>query len=126
MLYLVDTYDPDNKFSVGDAKERATMVQYLFFQASGVGVSSAAGFYTGLGQLTTMLFRTQPYFGQAAHFKMHAPEKIPYGIQRYTDEVARVIGVLENIFSRSSSDWLIANKPTIADLTFVMWFVRLA
>lgn len=48
MIYLVDTYDKENKFGVSSAKDKALLNQYLYFQASGQG----------------------PYFGQAAHFKV--------------------------------------------------------
>ena len=37
LLYLVDKYDTEKKFSVTDEKERASMIQWLFFQASGQG-----------------------------------------------------------------------------------------
>lgn len=47
--------DKENKFGVESAKDKATLNQWLFFQASGQG----------------------PYFGQSAHFKIFAPEKIP-------------------------------------------------
>lgn len=63
-----------------------------------------------------------PYFGQAAHFKMFAPEKIPYGIKRYADEVKRVMGVLESVLA-DGREWLIAGKCTIADLSFITWCV---
>ncbi|TNY23151.1 glutathione S-transferase [Rhodotorula diobovata] len=98
MLYLVAKYDNENKFGVGSSpEEQALLSQWLFFQASGQG----------------------PYFGQAAHFKMFAPEKIPYGIERYTKEVERVAGVLESVLSKQ--EWLVSNKLTIADLSFITW-----
>ncbi|GAA5929638.1 hypothetical protein JCM3775_006505 [Rhodotorula graminis] len=98
MLYLVAKYDKDNTLGVGSSpEEQALLSQWLFFQASGQG----------------------PYFGQAAHFKMFAPEKIPYGIERYSKEVERVFGVLESVLSKQ--EYLCPNKLTIADLSFVTW-----
>ena len=37
LLYLVDRYDKEKKISVTDEKEKATLNQWLFFQASGQG-----------------------------------------------------------------------------------------
>ena len=51
-----------------------------------------------------------------------APEKIPYGIERYTKEVERVAGVLESVLSKQ--EWLVSNKLTIADLSFITWVRR--
>lgn len=99
MLYLVEKYDTDNKISVTDAAEKIETLTYLFFQASGQG----------------------PYFGQAAHFKMFAPEKIPYAIKRYEDETKRVLSVLEDILAAKPSGWLVGDKCTIADLSFISW-----
>lgn len=50
---------------------------------------------------------------------MFAPEKIPYGIERYAKEVQRVIGVLEIILSKQ--EYLVGNKLTIADLSYITW-----
>ncbi|GAA5904314.1 hypothetical protein JCM8208_006833 [Rhodotorula glutinis] len=98
MKYLVIKYDKENTLGVGSSpEEQAILDQWLFFQASGQG----------------------PYFGQAAHFKMFAPEKIPYGIERYAKEVERVFGVLESVLSKQ--EYLCSNKLTIADLSFVTW-----
>src|SRR5690606_30880489 len=49
-----------------------TPVQWLMFQMASVG----------------------PMFGQAGHFLRYAPEKIPYAIERYTNEARRLCGVL--------------------------------
>ena len=54
-----------------------------------------------------------PMTGQAGHFRNYAPEKIPYAIQRYTDEVHRLIGVIEN---RLEGREFIAGDYSIADI----------
>nr|AEG19534.1 glutathione S-transferase [Glaciozyma antarctica] len=97
LLYIVDTYDKEHKISVTDPKEKAQTNQWLFFQSSGQGA----------------------YFGQAAHFKLFAPEKIPYGVTRYTNEVARVSQVMEDVLAKQP--FLVGNKVTIADLSFIPW-----
>jgi glutathione S-transferase len=50
---------------------------------------------------------------------MFAPEKIPYGIERYAKEVQRVLGVLEIILSKQ--EYLVGGKLTIADLSYITW-----
>ncbi|KAH9919704.1 glutathione S-transferase C-terminal-like protein [Fomitopsis serialis] len=97
MVYLVEKYDIERKISVSDADEKAQQLQWLFFQASGQG----------------------PYYGQAAWFNRRHPEKIPSAIERYQQEVIRVLGVLESVLSKQ--DWLVGGKCTIADISFVPW-----
>jgi len=97
LKYLINEYDPEHKISVADSKEAYELEQWLFFQASGQG----------------------PYFGQAQWFMKWHHECLPSAIKRYQDEILRVFSVLERIFNRR--DWLIGNKPTIADLSFVRY-----
>ncbi|KAH9891656.1 glutathione S-transferase C-terminal-like protein [Cubamyces lactineus] len=99
LVYLVEKYDPEGKFSVKDFEGRMQQLQWLFFQASGQG----------------------PYFGQAAHFLRYHHEHIPSAIERYQKEVLRVLGVLDGVLSKR--DWLVGDKCTIADLGFVVWNV---
>ncbi|TCD60457.1 Glutathione S-transferase 2 [Steccherinum ochraceum] len=97
LLYLVVRYDTEHKIFVATPDERASVVQWLFFQASGQG----------------------PYFGQAAWFASYHPEKIPSAIERYRKEVRRILGVLESVLDKQ--DWLVGGKMTVADLSFVTW-----
>lgn len=50
---------------------------------------------------------------------MFAPEKLPYAITRYQKEVLRVFDVMEAVLSKSA--FLVGNKCTIADFSFVPW-----
>ncbi|KAH8092602.1 glutathione S-transferase C-terminal-like protein [Cristinia sonorae] len=97
LLYLVDKYDTEKKYTSTNETEKYQVIQWLFFQVSGQG----------------------PYFGQAAWFQVFHPEKIPSAIERYQNEVKRVLGVLESVLSKQ--EWLAAGKFTIADLAFVPW-----
>ena len=58
--------------------------------------------------------------GQAAHFVRFAPEKIEYGIKRYTNETKRLYGVIENALS-DGRQWLAADEYTIADMANFSW-----
>jgi glutathione S-transferase len=60
-----------------------------------------------------------PYFGQAAWFKLFHSEKIPSAIDRYVKEIHRVLGVLDGVLSKQ--EYLVGDKLTIADLSFVTW-----
>lgn len=50
--------------------------------------------------------------------KFHA-EKIPSAITRYTNEVRRVLGVLEHILA--DKEYLVENRVSYADLSFITW-----
>src|SRR5688500_10194315 len=56
-----------------DPRRRLEMLQWLFWQVGGLG----------------------PMAGQNGHFRVHAPEKIPYAIERYSNETNRLYGVLD-------------------------------
>ncbi|KAI0360536.1 glutathione S-transferase C-terminal-like protein [Trametes cingulata] len=97
LLYIVEKYDPEHKLSVTDVNEKFTLIQWLFFQASGQG----------------------PYFGQAIWFLRYHPERIPSAIERYQKEILRVFGVLDSVLSKQ--EWLVGGKMTIADISFAIW-----
>ncbi|KAI0698194.1 glutathione S-transferase C-terminal-like protein [Cerioporus squamosus] len=99
LLYLVDKYDKEHKLSVTDEKEKHSLLQWLFFQASGQG----------------------PYYGQVFWFKNAHPERVPSAVERYQNEILRVFGVLDGVLAKQPSGWLVGGKLTIADLSFVMW-----
>ena len=40
LLYLVEKYDTEKRLTVTDEKERYSLIQWLFFQASGQGYAS--------------------------------------------------------------------------------------
>ena len=94
LLYLVEKYDPDHKISAATEEERFKQLQWLFFQASGQG----------------------PYYGQAVWFTSYHPEKVPSAVERYRNEIIRVLGVLDGVLSKQ--DWLVGGRPTIADFSF--------
>ena len=72
-LYLAEHYDGECRFGFEGAGERSECLQWLFFQNAGVG----------------------PMQGQANHFVRYAPERIEYGVKRYTNETRRLYSVLE-------------------------------
>jgi len=81
-----------------DVRGRYEVLQWLYWQVAGLG----------------------PMAGQAHHFRAFAPEKIPYGIKRYTDEVNRLYGVLQR---RLAGHEYIAADYSIADIACWPWIV---
>ena len=60
-----------------------------------------------------------PMFGQAHHFRMYAPEKIEYAIDRYTNESKRLYGVMDKRLGQSR--FLAGEQYTIADIATWPW-----
>ncbi|HUI28412.1 MAG TPA: glutathione binding-like protein, partial [Candidatus Kryptonia bacterium] len=61
-----------------------------------------------------------PMAGQTHHFRQNAPEKIPYAIDRYTNEANRLYGVM-NI--RLADRPFLAGDYSIADMACWPWVV---
>lgn len=95
LLYLVDEYDIEKKFTVTKTEDKHHLNQWLFFQGSGQGATFAQGY----------IFN-----------HMHR-EKLPSAQLRYQNETRRVLGVLESVLSKQ--EWLVGGKLTIADIAFV-------
>jgi GSH-dependent disulfide-bond oxidoreductase len=55
-----------------------------------------------------------PYMGQLFHFMVYAPEKIPYALTRYSNEIGRLYGVLERRLAEHA--WLATDQYSIADM----------
>jgi len=79
--------------------ERAefSVLQWLMFQMGGVG----------------------PMLGQAHHFRIYAPEKIEYAVNRYTNEAKRLYGVIDKQLSTQA--YLAGDEYTIADIATFPW-----
>lgn len=98
--YLVDEYDKDHKISYPKGtREYYETNNWLFFLNAGVG----------------------PMQGQANHFTRYAPEKIPYGINRYQTETRRLYSVLDTHLAQSTSGYLVGDRCTIADIAHYGW-----
>ena len=67
---------------------------------------------------------SSPYFGQSAWFQHYHPEKVPSAVERYNNEIRRVLGVLDTVLSNQK--YLVGDKVTIADLSFIPWNMAVA
>jgi len=84
------------KFYPTDERKRVAVEEWLMWQMGGLG----------------------PMSGQAGHFRLYAPEKVQYGIDRYTNEVNRLYGVLNR--QLEGRDY-IAGEYSIADMASIGW-----
>jgi GST-like protein len=97
LLYLAEK---TSKLMPTEMRARYNVVQWLMFQMAGIG----------------------PMMGQAGHFRNAAPEKIPYAIERYTNEARRLFGVMDK---RLGASEYLAGDYSIADIATYPW-VRIA
>jgi GST-like protein len=80
-----------------DPEGRYKCLEWLMFQMGGVG----------------------PMFGQWNHFAAYAVEKLPYAIERYTNEVARLHRVLDHRLEECP--YLAGAEYSIADIATFPW-----
>ncbi len=93
LLYLAEK---TGKFLSRDVRLRQQTLEWLFWQMGGLG----------------------PMAGQNHHFGTFAPEKIPYAIERYVKETARLYGVLDRQLQTRP---FIAVDYSIADMACFPW-----
>lgn len=93
LLYLADK---TKQLVPQDLRGRNEALQWLFWQMGGLG----------------------PMAGQNNHFAHAAPEKLPYAIERYVKETARLYGVLDR---RLADREYLAGDYSIADIASYPW-----
>ncbi|KAF8320986.1 glutathione S-transferase [Cantharellus anzutake] len=106
LLYLVKHFDKERKISfLEGSEEESECLQWIFFIHGGIG----------------------PMQGQAIHFTRYAPEKIPYAINRYTNETKRLFTVLDDRLKEGEGrDYLVGSgrgRYSIADISAWTWYV---
>jgi len=60
-----------------------------------------------------------PMLGQAHHFRIYAPEKIEYAVNRYTNEAKRLYGVMDKRLAKSK--YIAGAEYSIADIAIFPW-----
>jgi len=95
LLYLAGK---TGRFLPQDARGRYDVLQWLMFQMGSVG----------------------PMLGQAHHFRIYAPEKINYAVDRYTHEAQRLYGVMDQQIQRTGA-YIAGDEYTIADIAIYPW-----
>lgn len=96
LMYLAEK---SGKLLPENPAERWETLQWLFFQMGHVG----------------------PMFGQFGHFYKYAADKTTdsYGVERYTQESQRILGVLEKRLA--NREWIMGDDLTIADVAIAPW-----
>ena len=94
LLYLAAK---TGKFLPKSDRAKFEVLQWLMFQMGGVG----------------------PMLGQNHHFRTYAPEKIPYAIDRYTNEAKRLYGVMDKQLALGK--YIAGNSYSIADMAIYPW-----
>ncbi len=93
MIYLAEKI---GRFLPKEPRGRSEVLQWLMFQVGTVG----------------------PMLGQAHHFRAYAREKIPYAIQRYTNEAGRIYHILDK---RLADHEYLSGDYSIADMAVFPW-----
>ncbi len=97
LVYLADKI---GRFVPTDLRGRNMALQWLFWQMGGLG----------------------PMAGQNHHFVQYAPEKIPYAMDRYVKETARLYAVLDKHLS-DGREFIAGSEYSIADMASYPWVV---
>ena len=95
LIYLAEK---TGRLLPSDPRARIRTLEWLMFQMASIG----------------------PMLGQAGHFIRFAPEKVPYGIKRYTDETLRLLGVMDRRLSEAA---YLAGDYSIADIATYPWIL---
>ncbi len=93
LIYLAEK---TGRFMPQEVRARYLVLQWLMFQMGHIG----------------------PMLGQAHHFRQYAPEPLPYAVDRYTNEAARLYGVMDRRLGEA--DYL-AGDYSIADMACYPW-----
>ncbi len=94
LLYLASK---TGKFLPKNTRAKFEVLEWLMFQMGGVG----------------------PMLGQAHHFRMFAPEQVPYAINRYTAEAKRLYSVMDKRLQ--TSPFMGGKTYSIADIAIFPW-----
>jgi GST-like protein len=96
LLYLAEK---TGQLIPADLRGRNQAIQWLFWQVGGLG----------------------PMAGQNHHFVRFAPERIPYAMDRYVKETARLYGVMNTRLADHA--YLAGEAYSIADIAAYPWIV---
>jgi GST-like protein len=94
LLYLASK---TGKFLPKSDRAKFEVLQWLMFQMGGLG----------------------PMLGQTHHFRLYAPEKIEYAINRYSNETKRLYGVMDQ--QLATHKFIAGNQYSIADIAIFPW-----
>ena len=118
MPAIVDSEGPDGKPI--SLFESGAILVYLAGKTGRFMPRSTRGKYDVLQWLMWQMGGLGPMLGQAHHFRIYAPEKLPYAIERYTKEANRLYGVLDRQLAKTGA-YVAGRQYTIADMAIFPW-----
>lgn len=119
MPAIVDQDGPDGKpYSLF---ESGAILMYLADKTGQLMPTDMAGRYNVVQWLMFQMGSIGPLLGQTHHFRVYAPEPIPYAVDRYTREAGRLYGVMDRRLAESE---FLAGEYSIADIACFPWLRR--
>lgn len=97
LLYLAEKA---SRFLPDDRRGRIAATEWLMWQVGGLG----------------------PMLGQNGHFRLYAPDRIAYAVDRYAREADRLYGVLDRQLERTGA-YVAGADYTIADIACFPWVI---
>ena len=116
---IVDPDGPDGKPIT--LFESGAILLYLAGKTGRFLPTSERGKYEALQWLMFQMGGVGPMFGQTHHFLRFAPAPLPYAIERYSTETARLYGVLDRHLGEAA---YLAGEYSIADMATYPWVAR--
>lgn len=95
LIYLAEK---TGQYLPREMRDRLQVLEWLMWQMGGLG----------------------PMAGQNGHFLLYAPEKIPYAMDRYGNEVNRLYGVLNTQLGKTGA-FVAGSEYSIADMAIFPW-----
>jgi len=99
--------------------ESGAILLYLAAKTGRFLPADLRGKYRTLEWLMFQMGSVGPMLGQAHHFRLYAPEKLAYAIDRYSNEARRLYGVIDKRLGQSR--YIAADEYTIADIAIFPW-----
>ncbi len=99
--------------------ESGAILLYLAGKTGRLLPVDVAGKYEVLQWLMFQMGSVGPMLGQAHHFRLYAPQKLPYAIERYTHEAQRLYGVLNKRLAHTT--YVGGRDYSIADIAVFPW-----
>lgn len=97
LLYLAEK---TGRFMPSDLRGRVKVTEWLMWQVAGLG----------------------PMLGQNGHFRLYAPERLPYAVDRYAREADRLYGVLDRQLANTGA-YVAGADYSIADIACFPWII---
>jgi GST-like protein len=114
---IVDPDGPDGKPI--SLFESGAILLYLAAKAGRLLPADTRGKYEVLQWLMFQMGGVGPMLGQAHHFRIYAPKKIDYAVERYTNEARRLYAVMNSRLAKSR--YIAGPAYSIADIAIFPW-----